>query len=288
MITNIIPYHRNTEEKILKILFKHGPLTKAEIIKWSPEVSKSGIPLRRASVLTALDKLIKKDILYTSIDTTTRNPKTCYSLKSKTSPYFVLERLSETITYGGNGIYRIKNREKAKTLFDVYLRYLYKQFTRQFFEAILATAFSPDGQKIRDRLAKGNYSTVHSDVSQMCKKIKLLDLSSHLAHIIVEIFSNADIAFDGLGDKAKASVNQFLINQEEQYCDYDVDEEGNTSQCINTPDKIFLTESIFEILEKEELEQSIFDTFSQRMKETLAEAEKMEKTKTCHPEKLYL
>jgi len=122
--------------------------------------------------------------------------------------------------YGGvKGIHNIKDREKAKKLFDRYLHILTRQLGYFILLDIRGIAFSLESKGIIERLKNGDYwFDVRQDIAEnFVSKLQkdFVAPMSFLSNCVMELLVNADVAFgNGVGDP-NSSVNQFL----EWYCE---------------------------------------------------------------------
>ncbi|MCL2868764.1 MAG: hypothetical protein FWF27_04915 [Candidatus Bathyarchaeota archaeon] len=121
--------------------------------------------------------------------------------------------------YGGrNGVHNIKDREKAKELFDVYLHILTRQVSYSVLLAVKQISFSPESKVIIERLKNGDYwfdvrRDIAKNVVSQLQKV-FASPTSGMVIFVLELLANADVAFGNAIGDPKSSVNQFL----EWYC----------------------------------------------------------------------
>ena len=172
------------------------------------------------------------------------------------SPYVKPGHDYAIMGYGEYGIDRIKDREKAKELFFPHLRLLSDQLISGILGKIANFAFSPEGQKVIDRTKKGEYcNQIFDYVYEIVKKDKQFDFSRDLTGFIVELLSNADVAF-GEHVCDKNSVFQKFIIEPFQKQDLVLE-------------RIRYSEEVFDILDKQEpdkaLDQKLFEEYMKKI-----------------------
>jgi len=117
--------------------------------------------------------------------------------------------------YGGvKGIHNIKDRKKAKELFDRYLPILTRQLGYFVLLDIKRIAFSLESKVIIERLKKGDYwFDVRRDIAENFVSMLQKDFAtpmSGIVNFVMELFANADVAFGNAVDNLNSSVSQFL------------------------------------------------------------------------------
>ena len=162
--------------------------------------------------------LVKEGKIVERIDDMVKPPKTSYILSCtelEKIEYMEKKRAVDQIGYGGRGIHQIKDRRKAKELFDRYLRVLIQRFVYGVFIEIQSMAFSAEGKAIIERTKNGDYwfsvrkDIVNDLISPRFQKVFAFPLSS-LSDLLVELLSNADVAFGEFRDDPDSPVFRLI------------------------------------------------------------------------------